>query len=127
MTDVEVADPFDLPEWLADTEVVWRALQAVSGAHSIPGRLTGPHGESIGADLLAVDAAWPAPVCADQHRAAAHQAWHYGEVLLLRIDGSVTIAVPGSEFQADLACEALRRFVKAVGAQAERYAVQLHL
>lgn len=127
MTEVDVADPFDLPEWLADGEVVWRALRAVTGAHSVPGRLTGPRGESVSVDLLAVDAAWPAPVCADRHRAAAHQAWHYGEVLLLSVDGSVTIAVPGFEFQAELACEALRRFVKAVGAQAGRYAVQLQL
>ncbi len=45
-------------------------------------------------DLLAVDAAYPTVVCTDAERHAAHQAWQFGEVILLDVDGRVAAAVP---------------------------------
>lgn len=130
MTDagMVVADPFDLPEWLAAGEVVWRAEDTVSGSIQVAGRLSGrlPE-ERLDLDLLAVDAAVPGPVCPEVHRTEAHHAWHRGESLLLDADGRVTLAVPGYVFDTELACEALRRFTRAVGASATSYTAQIRL
>jgi len=123
-----VADPFDLPEWLATGDVVWRADDSVVGGGRVGGTLTGQEPEQrLVLDLLAVDAAVPGPVCEEVHRTEAHHAWQRGESLLLDVDGRVTIAVPGYAFDADLATEALRRFTRAIGAKAGSYAVQIRL
>jgi hypothetical protein len=128
MARIEVADPFNLPEWLADGEVLWVAAGTVAGAAGVRGRLVGPDADqSSELDLLAVDAAAPAPVCDEQHRTLAHRAWRLREVLLLSVDGRVTVAAPGYVFDANLAVEALFRFARAVGAQPDRYAAQLRL
>ncbi len=79
-------------------------------------------------DLLAVDAAYPTVVCPDRLRRAAHQAWQFGEVLLVRSDDErVALAVPGTAFDVDLVCEVIRRLAKSVGAPAGHYSVLISL
>jgi len=84
-------------------------------------------GHEIALDLLAVDAAYPTLVCPDQQRQAAHQAWQFGQVALVEVDGRVAAAVPGTRFDADLACEVIRRVARSVGATTERFTVSLSL
>jgi hypothetical protein len=128
MVRIEVADPFDLPEWLADGDVLWVANGTVAGAARVRGRLVGAGADQqADLDLLAVDAAAPAPVCDERHRTLAHRAWRLREILLLSIDGRVTVAAPGYVFDPNLAIEALGRFARAVGAQPDRYAARLRL
>ncbi|MDP9442920.1 MAG: hypothetical protein M3P83_00640 [Actinomycetota bacterium] len=124
-----LADPFELPEWLAEAEVVWESTDTVAAASTVSGRLTDVAGRhpAVRLDLLAVDAAWPRPVAAEPDRCAAHQAWHYGEVALLQVPGGVALGVPGAAFSADLVSEAVRRFARAVGAKPQDYAVRLRL
>ncbi|MGH3356690.1 MAG: hypothetical protein ACRDOJ_12395 [Nocardioidaceae bacterium] len=133
---VAPVDPFELPDWLSQAQVLWHAsddtveLATVHGQlrplHETDG-LDGTGAKPIALDLLAVDAAWPAPVCDERSRRQAHQSWHYGEVVLLELDGRVTLGVPGTCFSADLVCEAVRRFTRAVGADSARFLVQLRL
>ena len=54
----------------------------------------------------------------EKWRAAAHQAWTLGEILLLEYDGRLTLVVPGTALSVELALEAVRRLAKAVGAPA---------
>jgi hypothetical protein len=78
-------------------------------------------------DLLAVDAAYPMPVCPEAERRRAHQAWQYGEVVLLAVDGRICAGVPGRRFDANLACEALRRVARSVAAEPGTFAVSIRL
>jgi hypothetical protein len=48
-------------------------------------------------------------------------------VLLVQYDGRLTLAVPGSDFDADRTLETLARFAKAVGAKAQRFTAALRL
>ncbi|MGH3367438.1 MAG: hypothetical protein ACRDOY_09560 [Nocardioidaceae bacterium] len=132
-----LVDPFDLPDWLAQEQVLWQPNDEKATA-SIRGLLRPildgqPRGEDgdrpdgLPLDLLAVDAAWPTPVCDEDSRRHAHECWHYGEVALLDRGGRITLGVPGIEFSADLVCEAVRRFSRAVGGDASRFLVQLRL
>ncbi|MPZ61828.1 MAG: hypothetical protein GEU93_11140 [Propionibacteriales bacterium] len=124
-----LADPFELPGWLADREVVWEALDTVATNVHVHGVLR-PSSDSETEqvlDLMAVDAAWPTPACDEANRRASHQAWHYGEVAVLDIDSRVALGVPVSAFTAEAVCDAVRRFTRAVGADPKRYAVQLRL
>ncbi|HEV8054946.1 MAG TPA: hypothetical protein VGP51_00490, partial [Nocardioidaceae bacterium] len=77
-----LADPFDLPEWLGAVDVVWQATETVADADTVTGVLVDAERTErpLRLDLVAVDAAWPEPVCPETDRRAAHQAWHYGEV-----------------------------------------------
>lgn len=129
-------DPFELPDWLAGVHVLWQATdERPVGQHDGSGTI---HGElraldsddapqPLTLDLLAVDVAWPKPVCDEQSRHRAHEAWHYGEVALLDRDGRPTLAVPSTEFTSDLVCDAVRRFSRAVGADPDHFLVQLRL
>jgi hypothetical protein len=108
-------DPFDLPEWLGERPVVWRPAGGIGG-HHVTGELTSDGGEPLPCDLLAVDEAYPKPVADDELRHQAHQAWRHGQVLLVDLDGRVTLAVPGTSFTADRILEVLSRLAKAVGA-----------
>ena len=72
-------------------------------------------------DLLAVDQAYPAPVADDDVRAAAHQAWQHGQVHLVRLEGRLTLLVPGTDFDAVLTLDALARLTKALGASPEDF------
>lgn len=125
-------DPFELPDWLAEEQVLWQATdephsrQAAATVHGqvLPLR-AGDDGLVL--DLLAVDVAWPKPVCDEETRHLAHEAWHYGQVVLLDRDGRTTLGVPCTELSSDLVCEAVRRFSKAVGADSSHFLVQLRL
>ena len=121
----EVADPFDLPEWLADG-FTWQADETLAGG-LVPGRLTGAAGQRLALDLLCADVAFPSPVLDEAKRSQAHQAWHYAQVLLLMDAARHTLAVPASLLGADLACEALRRFAKSVGVSPAHVNVTLRL
>ncbi len=121
MTDV---DPFDLPEWLVDDDIVWEGDQGLRGEHRVTGSFRGAR-DHLACALLAVDEAYPAPVATDDVRTRAHQAWHHGQVLLVEEGRTLTLVVPGRDFDAELVLESIARFAKAVGASPDRYAVLL--
>lgn len=122
-------DPFDLPEWLGESEVTWTPEVGVRTGHLVTGRLSaddrGAH--ELACDLLAIDEAYPAPVADDQTRLHAHQAWRHGQILLVEQERRLTLAVPGTGFTADLVLDALSRLAKAVGASPDRYAARLRI
>ena len=128
MADRQVAavDPFDLPEWLGTEDVTWTATSSMSREHRVAGRLEAGD-KSLDCDLLAADQAFPVPVLADDWRSEAHQAWSYGQVLLVEYDERLTLAVPGTAFDADLVLETLARLAKAVGGTPSRFMVRLRL
>lgn len=124
----QLVDPFDLPDWLVSADVVWEALEPVAGQVIAKGQLRAVGStDTLRLDLLAVDAAWPTLACAPAERREAHQAWHYGQVVILEQSGAAALGVPTVAFSADLAVEALRRFAKAVGSDPWRYAMHLRL
>lgn len=120
-------DPFDLPDWLGDQDVVWTSVSGLRSGPTVTGELSTANGQSLACDLLAVDAAYPASVASEEVRHAAHQAWQYGEVHLVDAAGRPTLAVPGTGFDADRVLDAVGRLARAVGASARRYAVQLRI
>jgi hypothetical protein len=126
MAAVEPVDPFDLPEWLGTRQVSWAARSSVRGASHVRGCLSAGADE-IACDLLAADVAYPEPLLAEKWRRQAHQAWEYGQVLLLSYDGRLTLAVPGTAYSADGALESIGRLAKAVGAEPDRFVVCLRL
>jgi hypothetical protein len=123
---VKPVDAFDLPDWLGTAEVTWTALSSVRGAKRIEGMLAAPEGE-LRCDLVAADVAYPEPLLADAWRRQAHQAWEYGQVLLLSYDDRLTLAVPGTAYSADGALETVGRLAKAVGVRPGRFTVCLRL
>jgi hypothetical protein len=123
---VTEADPFELPEWLGERQVTWRAGSSVRGSHHVIGELTSG-GDTLPCDMLAVDRAYPRPVLSDEWRRDAHQQWVHGQVLLVEYDGRLTLAVPGTGFDADRTLEALSRLARAVGGKAERFTAALQL
>jgi hypothetical protein len=120
-------DPFDLPDWLGGTDVVWETDEGLRSGCFVPGTLVGSGEDRLGCALLAVDEAYPAPVVPDDVRTRAHQAWRHGQVLLIERDARLTLAVPGRRFDADLVLEAVARLAKAVGARPDDWAVRLRL
>ncbi|TIC86481.1 hypothetical protein [Nocardioides sp. GY 10127] len=120
------ADPFDLPEWLGELDVVWAADSGLRTGFQVAGRLTAGDLTQV-CDLLAVDEAYPVSVATDDVRTRAHRAWRHRQVLVLVVDDRLTLAVPGREFTADLVLEALARLAKAVGASPERYSALLRI
>ncbi|MBF4770148.1 hypothetical protein ISU10_20430 [Nocardioides agariphilus] len=120
-------DAFDLPEWLGEGEVTWTPECGIHDRHLVPGFLTGAGDAKVPCALLAVDEAYPTPVADEQLRHESHQAWRHGQVHLVSYDGSLTLAVPGRTFTAELVLEVLSRLAKAVGARPESYAVLLRL
>ncbi len=125
-SEVPTVDPFDLPEWLGTGHVVWTALSGVHDGHLVTGELRGD-GHDCPCDLLAADQAFPEPVVPDAVRRSVHQSWTHRQVLLVRYDGRLTLAVPGNEFSADLVLECVGRLAKAVGARRSQYAATLRL
>ena len=120
-------DPFDLPEWLGDADVVWESATGLRTSHVVTGVLLGGGQDRLACTLLAVDEAYPAPVVPDDVRSRAHQAWHDGQVLLVDRERTLTLAVPGRRFDADLVMEALVRLARAVGASPEEWGVLLRI
>jgi len=124
--DVLEVDAFDLPEWLGESEVTWRAKSSIRGSHHLTGDLVGGD-EALPCDLLAADLAYPRPVLDGDWRRAAHQQWTHGQVLLVEYDGRLTLAVPGTDFTADRVLESLARLAKAVGVKPSRFVAALRL
>jgi hypothetical protein len=130
-TDVQAptvaeVDAFDLPEWLGESEVTWRAESSIRGTHHLTGDLLGG-ADPQPCDLLAADIAYPQPVLDGGWRRAAHQQWTHGQVLLVEYDGRLTLVVPGTEFTADRVLESLARLAKAVGVKPARFVAALRL
>lgn len=125
-SDVCEVDPFELPEWLGHEEVTWVAASSVREAPQVRGDLRGA-ASSVGCDLLAADLAYPAPLLDPAWRTMAHQQWTHGQVLLLRYDARLTLAVPGTDFTADLVLESLGRLARAVGVDPVRFVAALRL
>lgn len=124
--DVVEVDAFDLPEWLGEAEVTWRAESSIRGSHHLTGDLMGGD-EALPCDLLAADLAYPQPVLDGEWRRAAHREWTHGQVLLVEYDGRLTLAVPGTGFTADRVLESLVRLAKAVGVKPSRFVAALRL
>ena len=130
--EVTVTDPFELPGWLGERDVRWTALSSLDGEHLLTGCLeaagaAGAQGECLDCDLLACDRAFPEPVLDEHTRTAAHQAWAWGQVLLVEYDGRLTLLVPGAAVTVEPVLEAVRRLAKAVGAPTRRFSVVLRL
>ena len=125
--DLEPVDPFDLPEWLGETEVTWAAESGVRRGHAVTGTLTAPGHDPVACDLLAVDPVYPTAVASESVRHDAHQAWRHGQVLTVSRESRLTLAVPGTGFSADLVLEAVGRLALAVGASVDRYSVLLRI
>lgn len=126
ISDLETFDPFELPDWLGTEQVTWRAEGILDDASRVPGWLSSHHRDHP-LDLLGVDAAYPRTVCSPQQRHDAHQAWHFGEVLLLIGNQRVMAAVPTVSFDANLAVDSIRRVAKALGAPSANFTVMLML
>ncbi|QNN52742.1 hypothetical protein [Nocardioides mesophilus] len=123
---VRDVDPFDLPDWLGTGDVTWTAGTGLHTGHLVRGELSGEDGR-LTCDLLAADRAFPQPVLDEEWRRRAHQAWTYGQVVLVDYDDRLTLAVPGTAFSAELALDAVGRLAKAVGARPGRFLVALRL
>ena len=127
MTSIRLADPFELPEWLGTDRVRWHTAEPLSDGAQVTGVVQADGAKEQELDLLAVDEAYPVPVFPESERRAAHQAWQYGEVLLFYIDDRLTAVAPSTRFDANLACEVLRRVARSVGADSSRFTVSITL
>lgn len=126
MSDLDHLDPFDLPGWLGERDVIWEPEGAIAGSALVRGRLTDGD-RSVPCDLLAVDEAYPAPVADDVSRRHSHQAWRHGQIHLVEHEGRPTLAVPGRDFTAEGVLDAIERLARAVGAAPDHYSVLLRL
>ena len=128
---VEPVDPFDLPDWVGEGDVTWRASSSLGRSHLVTGDLDGdpvePGRAALTCDVLACDPAYPMPVLSEAWRHDAHQAWALGEVLLVEYDGRLTLVVPGTVVTAEPTLEAVRRLARAVGSRPDRFTVALRL
>lgn len=120
-------DAFEMPDWVGTEPVTWRSLEALDVGPLITGELRGESGSTQALDLLAADVAYPMVMCSETERHDAQQAWQFGEIIMLGIDDRVAAVVPTRRFDANLACEALRRVAKAVGADVSSFWVSLSL
>jgi hypothetical protein len=125
--NIRLVDAFDLPEWLGLEPVTWHAPAGLATGAHVLGELNGRSGSCRQLDLFAVDAAYPRPVCPDEQRRAVHQAWTFGEVALLELDGRLAAGLPGTSLDALVACEALRRVARSVGAADGAFTVAITL
>jgi hypothetical protein len=122
---VEPVDAFELPDWLGESEVVWTTAATV-GTPLVPGSLQAA-GHELPCDLQACDRAHPEPVLPEHWRREAHHAWALAQVLLVEVDGRLTLVVPGVDVSVDVALEALRRLARSVGARPDRFAALVRL
>lgn len=124
---IRTVDPFDLPDWLGTRPVAWSTTTGLASGPYVAGEFRTDGEPPLGFDLLAVDAAYPVVSCPEAERHDAHQAWQFGEVVILEVDGRPAAGVPASDFDPNLACEAIRRVARAVGAEAGTFSVSLSL
>ena len=124
---VELVDAFELPDWVGEGPVTWRASSRLAGSHLVSGELRSESGMTLDCDVLACDPAYPLPVLSEAWRHDAHQAWVLGEVLLVSYDGRLSLVVPGTVVTAEPTLEAVRRLARAVGSQPDRFTVALRL
>ena len=125
---VRPVDPFDLPAWVGEGPVTWRASSSLTDSHLVTGELDGGSPDTVlGCDVLACDPAYPLPVLSEAWRHDAHQAWALGEVLPVERDGRLTLVVPGTALTAEPLLEAVRRLARAVGSNPSRFTVALRL
>lgn len=122
----EAADPFELPEWLGTEPFTWSPDGPLAES-CVRGTLAGCSGATMPLDLVCADAAYPVATAAPPVRHDAHQAWHFGQVLVVAAGGRAGVALPASALDADLACEALRRFAMAVGVPSGSVSIVLRL
>lgn len=128
--DLTETDPFDLPEWLGERDVVWNPTVGLATGHLVSGDLAtldASQGMSLACDLLAVDQAYPLPVADTAFRVRTHQVWRHGQVLLAKHHGRLIIAAPGTSFDADQTLECLSRLALAVGASPDRFSALLRI
>jgi hypothetical protein len=129
--EATAVDPFDLPEWVGEEDVVWSSTVAL-GTPMVAGELTATRagGEAalrLGCDLLACDRAYPEPALPEQWRREAHSQWALAQVLLLEVDTRLTLVCPGVDVTTETAMESLRRLAKAVGVPSSRFTLTLRL
>jgi len=124
---VSDVDPFELPDWLGGSDVVWESATGLRTSHVVSRAPPGGAQNRLNCNLLATDEAYPVPVVSDDVRSRAHQAWHDGQVLVVDRERTLTLAVPGRRFDADLVMEALARLARAVGASPEEWGVLLRI
>ena len=124
--EMAIVDPFDLPDWLGTSDVVWRYHGTDPQRHWLSGSLCGDSA-ALECDLLAVDEAYPMAVCDEDTRVRVHHAWRSSEVLIGTHQGRLTLAVPGTRLGPEITLRALGRFAKAVGARPDRYSVLLRV
>jgi len=120
------SDPFELPDWLGEQELTW-SLDGPLAAAVVSGTLQGDNGQRLGLDIVCADAAYPAPVVDELVRRECHLAWHHGQVQVLENAERHAVAVPVSSLDADTACEALRRFARAIAVDSQRVRVLIRL
>lgn len=121
-------DPFELPDWLGTGEVTWESQAGLRTGYHVHGELRGDGSDHrLACDLLAVDAAYPAPVVAEGSRSRAHQAWQHGQVLVAELDERLVLGVPGTRFDAERVLDTLGRLARAVGASPDHFAVRLRI
>jgi hypothetical protein len=125
--DIRAFDPFDLPDWTGTEQVCWQSEDPLSDEAWVRGSLTAQPDLRHPLDLVAVDEVYPRSATTEELRRRAHQAWSIGEVLLVERNGRVAIAAPGTRFDANAACELLRRFARAVGAPPSNVTVSIVL
>ena len=125
--ELTAVDPFDLPDWLGVTDVVWTPATGLRSGSLLRGSLGAEGHDPLPCDLLAVDEAYPVPIASETVRHDAHQSWQWGQVLVVRADGRLALAVPGTGFTADRVLDAVGRLAKAVGSSPDHYAVLLRI
>ena len=120
------SDPFELPDWLGRDDLIWSLDGPLTGAQ-VRGTLRGSTGHELALDVICADVAYPAPVVCELVRRECHLSWHHGEVQLLQDGAGRGLGVPVVSVDADRACEALRRFARAVAVDPVRVRVLITL
>ncbi len=126
-TACSAVDAFDLPEWLGTDPVTWTAVGRLE-LGIVRGVLRSDTSDvELACDLMAGDVASPVAVVDEATRVQIHQAWRHGQVHVLRRDGRLALAAPGTDFTAPRVLDTVGRLAKAVGAPPDHFAVRLRV